>query len=204
MIDELIKKYPVNINMITDDQVRTILTNLQKVISKKVKGDVVELGCNIGTTSIYIQSMVLETNKAFHVYDSFQGLPEPNEHDYSEDEKKFGKGDAATPIESFIETFNKYSVPAPRIHVGWFSDIKEEDIPEKISFAFFDGDFYSSIMDSWNKIYPRLSKGAIVCIHDYMWAPLPGVLKACNDFLQDKPEYGTIVSHNHMGVMMKL
>ena len=43
----------------------------------KVLGDVVEVGCNAGESSIVIQKVLDECalEKQFHVFDSFQGLP---------------------------------------------------------------------------------------------------------------------------------
>ena len=43
-------------------------------------------------------------------------------------------------------------------------------------------------MDSFAKVYGKLSKGARVVIDDYAWERLPGVKQACADFLRDKPE----------------
>ena len=48
--------------------------------------------------------------------------------------------------------------------------------------------FVRSIIDSFNKVYAKLSKGARVVIDDYAWECTPGVKKACEDFLRDKPE----------------
>jgi O-methyltransferase len=44
-------------------------------------------------------------------------------------------------------------------------------------------------------VYPRLTKGAICVIDDYSnpdvypeWTQLPGVKRACDEYLADKPE----------------
>ncbi len=59
------------------------------------------------------------------------------------------------------------------MHVGWFAKIPSNEYPPKIAFAFFDGDFYSSIKDSFNMTYNKLTKGARVLIHDYNNSTLP-------------------------------
>jgi O-methyltransferase len=199
-IDELLENLRIVSTMVDENHIRIILGNLQKV--EDIEGDVVEFGCNVGTTSIFLQGF-LEGKKNFHVYDSFEGFPEKDPKDEGEEYHfKFEKGGCATTIETFENTFAEFDMPLPYIHKGWFKDIT--DLPEKISFAFFDSDFYTSILDSWEKVYPRLSKGAIVCVHDYNWNVLPGAKIACDEFLSDKPEKDTIVFDNYIGIFTKL
>lgn len=184
MIDELLRKIPLNTIMLNEKHVRRVTACLQWTIYKQIPGDVVELGCNGGNMAIYTQSILsaLCPEKTLHVYDSFQGLPEPSPQDMSS-QRTANKGDMAVSSDSVRLFFNRYKVKQPVIHEGWF---KDQLYPDRISFAFFDGDFYQSIMDSWEKVYPRLSSGAIVTIHDYGFAPLAGVHKACQEFLADK------------------
>lgn len=58
-----------------------------------------------------------------------------------------------------------------------------------------DSDLYDSIMISIKHKYTRLSKGAICLIDDYCdpavhsgWNELPGVKRACDEFLADRLE----------------
>ena len=162
---------------------------LEKVLLPEIKGDVLELGCNTGTTSIFIRKLLdaYKSRKVFYVYDSFEGLPEKTEHDG----ERFKRRDVAIGPEHLVNSFRGLNLRIPVINIGWFAEIPDEQYPKKICFAFLDGDFYSSIIDSLNKIYRKLTPGAIVCVHDYTpgnskW--LPGVEKACVDFLKDKTE----------------
>lgn len=182
--------------MISAEGVQIILRELAN--TDEVPGDVVELGCNIGTTSVFIQDY-LKGSKLFHVYDSFEGLPDKHTKDTNQTERQFSKGQCLTNLDQFLNTFYKEDKPLPEIHIGWF---KDAELPEKISFAFFDGDFYTSIMDSWEKVYSRLSPGAVVCVHDYGWDVLPGVKLACDEFLSDKPE--TMTCENFIGILKKV
>ena len=70
-------------------------------------------------------------------------------------------------------------------YVNKLNEITDEMLPNKISFAFFDGDFYQSIYDSLLKVYPKLSYGAIVCFHDYERWNLKGVKLAVDDFFKN-------------------
>ena len=105
--------------------------------------------------AIYMQLMSHANGLQFHVYDSFEGLPETTEHDASPTANA-KEGALAVSIEEFKAYFAENNVPLPSIHKGWFSEVI---YPEKIAFAFLDGDLYSSILDSWQKVYPRLSPG---------------------------------------------
>jgi O-methyltransferase len=183
-------------DMVSKEALQIILRELESV--KDIEGAVVELGCNIGTTSVFIQDY-LKGSKEFHVYDSFEGLPEKHEKDANQTERQFIKGQCLTNLDNFLNTFYKEDITPPEIHIGWF---KDAELPEKISFACFDGDFYTSIMDSWEKVYSCLSPGAVVCVHDYGWDVLPGVKLACDDFLSDKPE--TMTCENFIGILKKM
>ena len=186
IVDEIIKQYPETIsNLVNITQMKYILDNLYSVVNL-LEGDVVELACNIGTTSLYIRRLMVATNseKIFHVYDSFQGLPERSELDGN----LCNKGDMKKEQHEFEQSFLNERLECPIVHKGWFAELPDDHYPDKICFAFFDGDFYSSIIDSFNKVYHKMVPGGIIIIHDFEGEMLPGVQIACDDFLVDKPE----------------
>jgi O-methyltransferase len=169
-----------------------ILTNIKKVIDNNIEGDIVELGCNIGTTSIFIKKFldIYAPEKKFYVYDSWQGLPERHEKD-GNNTTTFIKGSCQTNKENFINVFKHFNLELPIINSGFFNDISDEKYPEKICFAFYDGDLYTSIMDSFNKTFHKILKGGIIIIDDVGGRPLdehelPGAELAIIDFLKDK------------------
>ena len=194
-------------SMISMEHYDIIVIELLNCLLSNTEGDVVELGCNIGTTSLVLQSCLKQfgSNKLLHVYDSFDGLPAKHPKDISTDErKKYVRGQLKVSVDSFINSFNKKQINLPQIHVGWFKDIPEQEYPTKICFAFLDGDFYTSILDSLHRIYDKMSPGGVILIHDYGWSPLPGAKLACEDFLKDKPEK-VLQDHckNHIGKIIK-
>jgi len=215
-IRSFVKKQDIIGNMMTYEQIVAILENLYNVITHEIPGDIVELGCNIGTTTMFIQKLLdeLKCDKVIHVYDSWKGLPKMNLHDISSSTYKFKEGSCTTSKQSFINTFLDRNLKLPVIHSGWFADIPDEEYPEKICFAFFDGDFYQSIMDSFQKTYHKIQKNGIIMIDDCGWSPLPGVHKACIEFLSDKHETlnmtaypdnnGNYGSHNGGGKIIKM
>lgn len=186
-VNKIITEYPETIStLVSIKGMKYILDNLYSV--KDIPGDVVELGCNIGTTALYIRRLLNEIRsiKKFHVYDSFEGLPELTEADG--ESPRHVKGDLKKEQSSFEQSFINAGLKFPIIHKGFFREIANSEYPDRICFAFFDGDLYNSILDSFFKVYHKMSKGGVIIIHDYEGAELPGVKKACDYFLQDKPE----------------
>ena len=167
---------------------------VSQVLAYGVDGDFVELGCNTGDSSVLITKLLQAYNsdKRLSVYDSFEGLPPAKPIDGN----FYKEGYCATNEDVLRENFKRYNLPLPNIHKGWFQDTLPEGLPEKIAFAYLDGDFYDSIMVSLQYVYPKLSPGAVCLIDDYCdpqinpkgWNRLPGVKKACDEYLVDKPE----------------
>jgi O-methyltransferase len=188
---------------------------LTQVVLLDIPGEVVELGCHAGLTTVLMKKTMnqLQSNKQLHVYDSFEGLPEKTQFDG--ELEMFEKGSCKSAKETLIQNFTKFHLELPHIHEGWFKDTLPTRLPPRVCFAHLDGDFYTSIKESLEYVYPRLSKGAVVIIDDYcdpevhgrimkklnknkknesqklryaIFNLLPGVKKACDEFFTDKPE----------------
>lgn len=145
-------------------------------------GDFVELGCYKGDTSL----MLAEIGKKLWIYDSFEGLPEKSEEDMSVVGENFKKGELFVTKREVKERFLRAGLPVPVIKKAWFKDLTMADLPEKISFALLDGDFYESIRDSLKLVAPRMSDGGVMIVHDYTNPALPGVKKAVDEWKQNK------------------
>lgn len=166
----------------------------------KVSGDVVEVGCNAGESSIAIQKVLHEyaPEKQFHVFDSFEGLPELKRDDIKDG--IYDKGSMTARLDEFKKNFSDVGLDLPHIHKGWFEDTVPSCLPDKISFAVVDCDLYSSTKYVLPYVYERLTPGAIcffgvyydekVFSRPYTAGPFksPGVKRACDEFFADKPE----------------
>jgi len=173
-------------SIINHEQIMHLVINLNTVLESNLDGDVVELGCYVGESSKYLRK-TLDTNqsdKKLYVYDSFEGLPELSEWEENTGWRPFT---LKTTKDVLVSNFRQNNLnPPDRIVKGWFKDIKQQDLPEKISFAFLDGDFYDSIYDSLVKVYDRMVEGGMIFFHDYLRHDLPGVDAAIRDFFRER------------------
>lgn len=187
--EQLLKKYPVVSDQVEPLELRAILDELEKLMAAGTDGDVVEFGCYVGTTSLFIQRILTRynSNKAFHVFDSFSGLPPKTAPDLSPAGEQFKTGELLATKQQFIANFKKAGLPLPVIHKAWFSDLSANDVPASIGFAFLDGDYYKSVKDSFRLITPCLISQAVIIVDDYANEALPGAAKAVDEWLLGKP-----------------
>ena len=197
LVRKLVRKYPVTVDQSSPSKMFHVLMELDRAIRADVPGHVVELGCFEGGTTMMMRRVLDkldQKHRELHVYDSWEGVPVPVPQDQPPpDVHPFEKGFCSTRREIFDGNFERSGLKPPHVHSGWFAAIPDAEYPVPIAFAFFDGDMYSSIIDSFNKVYGKLSRGARVVIDDYAWERTPGVQKACADFLRDKPERETLL-----------
>lgn len=203
LVRELLRDHPVRGGMSSLSKMYHVLMELYQVLRAGVPGHIVELGCFAGETAGQMRRLLDATGqqgRELHVYDSWEGVPAPTPEDVPADPRigGFTKGTCVCARANFEAHFAHEGLPLPHVHSGWFGQISDEEYPSPIAFAFFDGDMYSSIMDSFVKVYPKLSVGGRVVIDDYEWEVLPGVKTACQNFLQDKPECEQVIE-NYFG-----
>ncbi|MDB5183134.1 MAG: methyltransferase [Candidatus Saccharibacteria bacterium] len=167
-------------------ELSVLLRELQLVLQRNIQGDIVELGCYKGLTSLEIQR-TLGNKKRLYLYDSFAGLPPKVFQDASPAGSQFKEGELPASKQEVINLFKKSGLQVPHIKKAWFSDLMPEDLPAQIALAFLDGDFYESILDSLKLVWPLLMPGAVVLVDDYQNEALPGAAKAVNEWLKTHP-----------------
>lgn len=143
-------------------------------------GAVVEFGSHEGRTAAFMTAL---TDKPVFVYDSFEGLPEPSVHDKPSD--VFHAGAMALDVAKLTERFKRSGLRQPTVVAKFFRDLEPGDLPNQIAFAHLDGDFYESIADSLNLVWPRLADGGYMIVDDWGWEQLPGVYNAVRDFCRE-------------------
>mmetsp|Transcript_35646 Transcript_35646/g.80589 ORF Transcript_35646/g.80589 Transcript_35646/m.80589 type:complete len:264 (+) Transcript_35646:66-857(+) len=163
-----------------------------RVIDRRIPGAVVELGCRSGKTSVGIRRLInyFDRNRSFHVYDSFEGLPDRTIEDGPCVLATDSKGGMVVSEADFRDTFESRGLKLPHgIHKGFFADVSDDDYPSLVAFAYFDSDLYTSILDSFRKVYHKVVPGGVIVVHDYMTdGRFLGPKQAIDEFLADKPD----------------
>ena len=177
-------------DQITREGLAVVWRELEHTLDTKIPGDIAEFGCYVGTTSLLIRRLLDEkeqsAGRAFHVYDSFEGLPAKTKPDQSAVGADFKAGKLYASKRQLLQQFRAAGLRPPIAHKGWFEQLTARDIPEKLAFVFLDGDFYTSILSSLKLVWPRMQKGSKILVDDFKRETLPGVEQALNDFLGAK------------------
>lgn len=189
-VAKLLRTYPLISDQVDERELTIILTELSKQFESCDSGSsVVELGCYIGTTSLFIRRLLdgYGLSLPFHVYDSFEGLPPKVAEDASPVGEQFRTGELAVSRKTFELQFKKAGLRLPVVHKAWFQDLKDSDLPDYITFAYLDGDYYESIRDSLRLVWPRLAPSACIVVDDYANEALPGAARAVDEWLRTHP-----------------
>jgi len=156
----------------TEWKLDCLIDRALQVKTDNIDGDVAEVGVARGGSAKLLASIFQD--KKIHLYDTFQGLP--HEDIFS------GKviGDFSEPESIARETLSKFD--NVEINVGVFPDTINLENTNYYSFVHLDADTYKSTMDGLIYFYPRMNKGGIILIDDYMFEELPGVTLAVLEF----------------------
>ncbi|MDO4508068.1 MAG: TylF/MycF/NovP-related O-methyltransferase [Candidatus Saccharibacteria bacterium] len=183
------------------------------------EGDFVELGCYKGDTGLLLAEVLREERvpqagasaveksvdksgrRRLWLYDSFEGLPEKTGADFSELGVNFRAGELFVTKREVKERFLRAGLTVPMIKKAWFQDLGAEDLPEKIAFAFLDGDFYESIQDSLRLVEDKMVRGGTIIVHDYSNPALPGVRKAVDEWLACGKVCGKVEEYKSLAII---
>lgn len=144
----------------------------------KIQGDLAEVGVFQGGSA----KLLCETKgmRALHLFDTFQGLPEPQDGD----ESRFHSGQYRCSLDQVKSYLQSY--PAVHLYPGYFPETSAPVADKQFSFVHLDVDLYESTIRSLEFFYPRVTPGGIIISHDYGNAA--GVRKAFTEFFASKPE----------------
>jgi len=131
--------------------------------------------------------------RRIHLFDSFEGISQPGEHDVEFVAHKTPKGDAACSLEDVQRHMREWGIPDELLvyHKGW---ITEPSLvlyggggePDKIALLRLDCDLYEPTAAIMKYLYPRVSMGGWVICDDY---ELSGCQKAVHEVVCPKPCY---------------
>jgi O-methyltransferase len=141
-------------------------------IPKSVQGDIVECGCYKGGSTANLSLVSALSNRKLQVFDSFEGLPEPSEHDKEhlavnlQQRHIYSKGTFCGNLDEVKKNITKYgSISVCSFHVGYF----EKTLPQfsnKCSFIFLDVDLIDSLQTCLANLWPLLQDGCCLFTHE--------------------------------------
>lgn len=186
--DRLLQQFPIISDQVDRRELSVIMRQLEQQLRRSSGGVIVEFGCYVGTTSLFIQRLIdaYSWPGEFHVYDSFAGLPDKDREDDSPAGLQFRRGELQTSKRQFVQNFRKSGLKLPYIHKGWFGEVSPDMVPDTIIFAFLDGDYYKSVRDPLALITPKLADGAVIVVDDYANEALPGAAKAVDQWMHGR------------------
>lgn len=171
---------------------------IQYLVVHDIPGDIAECGVWRGG-SVMLAAMALthfgDTSRKIHLFDTFDGNPEPAPVDLDwdgnnphrawatlrEQGKKWGFGGSMDIVrENILQT------GYPEDHFVFVPGLVEETLPdnapEQLALLRLDTDLYSSTIHELEHLYPRLVPGGVLIIDDYGY--YQGARKATDEFLE--------------------
>lgn len=190
--------------MTTVQRIEAVISGTHHVVKNQIPGAFVESGVWMGG-SIMAAARTLgelgDLERDLYLYDTFEGLPAPGEHDrivgstehvgglYAEMNSAAGdKPYLEAPIDLVRANVAKTGYPPERVHAiaGMVEDTIPSTAPDQVAFLRLDTDWYSSTKVEMETLFPRLEAGGILILDDYGY--LEGARKAVDEYLATYPE----------------
>lgn len=162
---------------------RTLWDQSCQVLEANIPGSFVECGVWRGGSASIMGTAIRRSqqNHHLHLFDSFEGLPEPTEKDGAI-AKEYSGGKASGALQSvnqcraglgdvqeFLLGRLRLDESKVHFHVGWFQHTLPVIAPKlgPIALLRLDGDWYESTRLCLEHLYPLLSHGGMVVLDDY-------------------------------------
>lgn len=176
-----------------------------------LKGRIAECGCFRGLSSFLLCSRLAQHDPRFdgtghEIYDSFQGLSEPQAEDQPEDPSSpqatwvrpmMKRGMYAWSLEGVRQALSGF--PGIAYFPGWIPEAFAPDNSASYRFVHVDVDLYQPTIAAFRYFWPRMVPGARLVCDDYGWA---GAKRAATEF---SAEIGVSyeVSENLQAIFLK-
>jgi hypothetical protein len=200
--------------------------SIDYIINNNIEGVLVECGVDDGHfQEIWIKHLQkLNHSRDIFLYDTFSGLTQPGEFDYTASTASIFKmnkdevynywkketlngGWCSTPLNAVQVRLGKLNYPSDKLHyiVG---DVMEtlkvkENIPDKIALLRLDTDWYESSKIELELLYDRVVQGGLVIFDDYYhW---DGQRRAVDEFFKSRNLQYTInkIGNGKTGAIIK-
>ena len=196
--------------MTTPGKVHALTRSVEYVVSRPVKGALVECGVWRGGSMMAIALTLLrlgETDRELYLFDTFEGMTEPG----AEDVKQGGRHAAdilqhetrdspiwaVAPIDEVREAILGVGYPEERIHFvqGAVEQTLPGAAPADVALLRLDTDWYSSTKHELVHLYPRLASGGVLIIDDYAY--WRGARQAVDEYIRENELALLLVRTDH-------
>lgn len=157
---------PESYDMIEQDYVReqTLAFLAEEIHRKNVQGNVAEIGVSAGAFARKINALF--PDRKLYLFDTYEGLPHKDKERalaIGWGERQYALDEQGTPPEQVLERMPHGEMCV--IKKGCFP--ASFDIQDSFAFVSLDIDFYDTVSSGLELIYPLLSKGGYLMVHDY-------------------------------------
>ncbi len=196
--------------MTTPGKVHALTRSVEYVVSRPVKGALVECGVWRGGGMMAIALTLLrlgETDRELYLFDTFEGMTEPG----AEDVKQGGRHAAdilqhetrdspiwaVASIDEVREAILSVGYPEERIHLvqGAVEQTLPGAAPAEVALLRLDTDWYSSTKHELVHLYPRLASGGVLIIDDYAY--WRGARQAVDEYIRENELALLLVRTDH-------
>jgi hypothetical protein len=141
-------------------------------IPNSIEGCVVECGSYKGASTANLSLVCALCNRRFEIFDSFEGLPEPSDHDKAhtclniKQIHTYTKGAWSGSLEEVKRNITNYGeIKVCNFNVGYF-DKTLSDFDKKCVFVFADVDLRDSLETCVKHLWPVLQNGCSFYVHE--------------------------------------
>ena len=175
--------------MTSVDRLQGLIDAVRYVAARDIPGAFMECGVWRGGSVVAMIGTLQElgvTDRDIYLFDTFEGMTEPTEHDASEhdgaaidhwndaqarNERPWNEmfGEDAFSEESVRKVIVATGYPEERLHMvrGRVEDTIPDRAPDQIALLRLDTDWYESTRHELLHLYPRLEPGGVLIIDDY-------------------------------------
>lgn len=179
----------------------SLLGAVDHIVKHQIAGDIVECGVWRGGSMMAVALALMargDTSRHLYLYDTFEGMSEPTEHDRSvSGESAQAQLDRTTRdatvwavagLDDVQANLWSTGYPREQIHFvkGKVEDTIPATLPARIALLRLDTDWYESTRHELTHLYPLLSRHGVLIIDDYgHWQ---GARQAVDEYFASSPE----------------
>lgn len=173
-----------NRDVIKRDFVReqTLAFLAEEINSRNIRGSVAEIGVSRGEFAQKIN--LLFPNRKLYLFDTFEGLSAKDKDEAFKmgwGEKLYALAERGTPVDEVLRSMPRRENCI--VKKGYFPE--SFDLEEDLAFVSLDVDFYASTKSGLEVIYPHLSRGGYIMVHDFNNLAFEGTRNAVLEFCEE-------------------